>query len=787
MTTVVGAVLVGGASSRMGTPKALLPLDDTAMARRVVGRAPFGRRHPRGPLPGASRRWQRRSDRHRGRPVAGRGSPRRAGHRRARGGRRDDVVVVVAGLRPARPHRRARCRLAEAGRGRRARRPRRRGRTSDGRRHPFPSAWRVRGRDRCSRPLIGPVRGAPMPGSPRSTVVDVAADRRPDRPGHPRRRAAMGARPRQPPARLEDRTRRPVDSPLTNLSPAWRPVDVPEIDIAEAAPTDRRRDPVIDVREPDEYVDGHVPGAPLIPLGDVPDRESTSAGRRRGADHLQDRWAKPRRRPSTCGAGDRRRQHRRRHPGLDRRRPPGRHRRRAWLLTVAWGTQRVAPDGGRPGRDLDESRCGSTPTRLRGHRRRSSATVEAFGIDTEFHRERTYYPQLALVQLSWDDQKALVDPLAVDLGAVRRASWKGRASCVMHAASQDLEVLDLRLRRPARDGCSTPSWRPGSSGTRCPRLAALVERVYGVHLPKGDRLTDWLRRPLGADQRRYAASDVEYLLGLERSSATSSRSGAGSTGRSTSARCCGPRAACGRAPDDAWLRIKEARTLRGEAAAVARSVAAWRERRAAELDQPVRFVCSDLAVVGVAQRAPEDARGPAPHPRGRRAPRQGQGRRGRARPRSEPAGARPAPGPSGPDLRARPPPAARGLPGGRLGEPAARDLEIETSLVATRADIEALLAGGPLCPPRRGWRAATGRRADPRLGGRRGRVGLRRGRTRARGPGSAGPRQQASIRGGGGRRAARRGAASPVKGWHSPGPRWRPRGAPTGRRRRAGR
>lgn len=49
-------------------------------------------------------------------------------------------------------------------------------------------------------------------------------------------------------------------------------MDVPEIDIDEAARRIAAGTPVIDVREPDEYEDGHVPGAPLIPLGDVPDR-----------------------------------------------------------------------------------------------------------------------------------------------------------------------------------------------------------------------------------------------------------------------------------------------------------------------------------------------------------------------------------------------------------------------------------------------------------------------------------------------------------------------------------
>ncbi|MEZ5168868.1 MAG: HRDC domain-containing protein [Acidimicrobiales bacterium] len=59
-----------------------------------------------------------------------------------------------------------------------------------------------------------------------------------------------------------------------------------------------------------------------------------------------------------------------------------------------------------------------------------------------------------------------------------------------------------------------------------------------------------------------------------------------------------------RDPDEAWRKIKEARHLNAKALPVARSVAAWRERRAAEIDQPVRFVLSDIAVVGIAQAAP---------------------------------------------------------------------------------------------------------------------------------------------------------------------------------------
>ena len=65
---------------------------------------------------------------------------------------------------------------------------------------------------------------------------------------------------------------RPSLPGITRDGPYTAPVDVPEIDIAEAARRHAAGTAVIDVREPDEYVEGHVPGAPLIPLGDVMER-----------------------------------------------------------------------------------------------------------------------------------------------------------------------------------------------------------------------------------------------------------------------------------------------------------------------------------------------------------------------------------------------------------------------------------------------------------------------------------------------------------------------------------
>ncbi len=326
-----------------------------------------------------------------------------------------------------------------------------------------------------------------------------------------------------------------------------------------------------------------------------------------------------------------------------------------------------------------------------------------FGVDTEFHRERTYYPHLALVQLGWGEgQRALVDPLAVDLAPLAKA-LVGPATVVMHAASQDLEVLLRACEVVPRDLFDT-QLAAGFAGHSLPALSSLVERFYGVHLPKGDRLTDWLRRPLGEDQRSYAASDVAYLLGLqEKLSALLTERGRLQWALDE----CEALRARGlvlREPEEAWLRIKEAKALRGEAASVARSLAAWRERRAAELDQPVRFVLSDLAIVGVAQRRPKTVaelgkiRGVDE--------RHAKGRHGEAILAAVVEGReREAPKYAGPthelDRKLRP---AVSLVSAWVGQ-LARDLEIETSLVATRSDIEALLAHDPAARLTRGWRA----------------------------------------------------------------------------------
>jgi ribonuclease D len=226
-----------------------------------------------------------------------------------------------------------------------------------------------------------------------------------------------------------------------------------------------------------------------------------------------------------------------------------------------------------------------------------------YALDTEFHRERTYWPKVALVQIAWAGELVLIDPLTVDLAPLR-ALMDSDALAVLHAASQDLEVLELATGAVPRRLFDTQI-AAGFLGMSTPSLASLHERELGVQLPKGNRLTDWLERPLKAAQKEYAAADVERLLEIHDALvAQLDRLGrvawAEEECEIMRSRDRGPRD-----PFEAWRKIKEARHLKGSALSIARSIAAWRERRAAEIDQPVRFVLSDIAVVSVAQSAPE--------------------------------------------------------------------------------------------------------------------------------------------------------------------------------------
>lgn len=229
-------------------------------------------------------------------------------------------------------------------------------------------------------------------------------------------------------------------------------------------------------------------------------------------------------------------------------------------------------------------------------------SVEVFSLDTEFHRERTYFPQLALMQINVAGEIHLVDTTAVSAECIADL-LDTEALVLLHAAQQDLDVLQLVCDVKLTNIFDT-QLAAGFVGYSTPSLSALVQRELGFALPKGDRLTDWLRRPLSDDQKSYAAADVAHLPALHESIVRQLRE----VGREAWAvEACAELASRPSSltePERAWLRIKDVRTLKPKSRGVAQSVAQWREERARRLNIPVRQVLADLALLGIAQRAP---------------------------------------------------------------------------------------------------------------------------------------------------------------------------------------
>ena len=226
-----------------------------------------------------------------------------------------------------------------------------------------------------------------------------------------------------------------------------------------------------------------------------------------------------------------------------------------------------------------------------------------YALDTEFHREKTYFPKLALVQIKTHETTAIIDPLTVDTSAFSRL-FDSESLCVVHAAQQDMEVLQHAVGAIPKRIFDT-QLSSGFIGLSTPSLASLVQNELKISLPKGDRLTDWLRRPLSADQMKYAASDVEYLFilhdkinqKLEQLGRVSWAQEACEELRSRPTSPSDPR--------DAWLKIKEVRTLKPGSRGTAQALAQWRELKAITSDIPPRRVLSDIALIGIAHAMPE--------------------------------------------------------------------------------------------------------------------------------------------------------------------------------------
>ena len=227
-------------------------------------------------------------------------------------------------------------------------------------------------------------------------------------------------------------------------------------------------------------------------------------------------------------------------------------------------------------------------------------------IDLEFLWERTYAPVACLAQLATPVGIHLVDPIeGAPLGPIAELVSDPDVDVVMHAPSADLTLLGLAygVRPQAFTDVQLTAGFVGLGAGQ--GLGNLLERVLGVRLDKGERYTDWSKRPLSPAQLEYAAGDVIHLLALADELARR----ADALGRTEwvaeeHARRYGPDARLLPDPETAWRKVKGGGRLNGKDRAVLAALAAWREREGARRDKPTSWVIPDRTLVEIAHRRP---------------------------------------------------------------------------------------------------------------------------------------------------------------------------------------
>lgn len=235
----------------------------------------------------------------------------------------------------------------------------------------------------------------------------------------------------------------------------------------------------------------------------------------------------------------------------------------------------------------------------------SLADAPHLSIDTEFWRQRTYYPQLCLVQVAYLDTAAAIDPLApgIDLAPLKELLLSPRSTKVLHAAGQDMEVLLLTfgaLPTPLFD--TQVAAKAVGLGDQ-PGYATLVQELLGLTLDKGSQFMDWTRRPLSEQQLEYALDDVRHLDRMYPTlTERLAESGKGGDFRAKMRAAEDPERYRVQ-PERAWKRIKIRRPT-PRALAVLRQIAAWRESAAMSRDIPRPWLLSDAGLIDVAVRAP---------------------------------------------------------------------------------------------------------------------------------------------------------------------------------------
>lgn len=227
-------------------------------------------------------------------------------------------------------------------------------------------------------------------------------------------------------------------------------------------------------------------------------------------------------------------------------------------------------------------------------------------LDTEFIRDRSYYPQLCLLQVSDGELAACIDPLAIDdLAPLEQLIYDPVITKVFHAGRQDLEIFLLKWGRLPQPLFDTQLAATLLGLGEQVGYGNLVETRLGISLAKGQARTDWSRRPLEPAQIDYALDDVIHLGPLYLSLFEELQKLGRENWLNEDFRVLADPATYQIPEEMLWQKIKGQQQLKGLQLAVLQQLAIWREQRAKDADRPRRWILKDEIMLEMARRQPK--------------------------------------------------------------------------------------------------------------------------------------------------------------------------------------
>ncbi|MCU7799842.1 MAG: ribonuclease D [gamma proteobacterium symbiont of Lucinoma myriamae] len=226
------------------------------------------------------------------------------------------------------------------------------------------------------------------------------------------------------------------------------------------------------------------------------------------------------------------------------------------------------------------------------------AQSDFLALDTEFVRQTTYYPILALLQICDGQQIAIIDPLAItDLSPLMAVLYNKDITKVLHSARQDMEIFYYLNQSVPESLFDTQVCAALLGYGEQIGYAALVKQLLNVELDKSQTRTDWLKRPLSQKQIDYAADDVRYLAKLYPLQQQKLQDLGRSNWLEKDFQFLSDTATYEPSPDTIWRKVKGVNKLKKQKLAILKKLAAFREELALKQNRPRRRVIADDVLI----------------------------------------------------------------------------------------------------------------------------------------------------------------------------------------------